>query len=145
MIFYTDGATSNNGKENAVGGWAFVGLDERGKLIYGDSGSVDEPTNNICELIAVLMACQCANKEEKNIIYSDSAYIVNCYKDKWYKNWEKNNWKNSKKKPVANKFLWTQIIPYFENENFSFEKVEGHKDNFWNNIVDKMAVEAKCQ
>ena len=83
---------------------------------------------------------------EKITIRTDSAYCHNCYTQKWYKNWQKNGWKNSKKEPVANKTLWLQLIPFFENTNFIFEKVKGHtgaKD--WNNEVDKLAVEARKQ
>jgi ribonuclease HI len=77
------------------------------------------------------------------VVYSDSAYVINCYKQKWYKKWQVNGWINSKKQPVANKELWEQLIPYFENPFFSFEKVAGHADNKYNNLVDEMAVKAK--
>lgn len=77
------------------------------------------------------------------IVYSDSAYIINCYKQKWYNKWQINDWKNSKKEPVANKELWEQLIPYFDNVMFSFEKVPGHAGHVYNEMVDQMAVQAK--
>ena len=98
------------------------------------------------ELIALLEALKYSEKNFKNEdfeFYTDSAYIYNCIKDKWYLNWIRNNWKNSKKEPVLNKDLWELIIPYFSKENYSFFKVKGHtgkKD--WNNEVDKMAQNA---
>ena len=144
MIFYTDGATSSNGYENAQGGWAFVVIDENDELVSARSGHIENATNNICELTAIIEACTEASELNKPIIiYSDSAYCINCYKQKWYKNWQKNGWLNSKKQPVANKELWEKLIPYFENEDYKFEKVKGHCGNRWNEFVDKLAVAAK--
>lgn len=142
MIIYTDGATSNNGYDNSIGGWAFVVVDE-GKVISEDSGKILNSTNNICELVAVIKACQSVDPSYCYTIFSDSAYIINCYKQKWYKRWQQNGWLNSKNQPVANKEFWEQLIPFFEKENFIFEKVSGHSGDFYNELVDKMAVKAK--
>lgn len=140
---YTDGATSKNGHENAPGGWAWILLDKNERILMCDSGHVFRATNNICELLAVIDACESVSSKAEYTIYSDSAYIINCYKDKWYVKWLANGWVNSKKQPVANKELWERLIPYFENPNFHFEKVKGHANNKFNNIVDEMAVKAK--
>jgi len=147
---YTDGATSGNGYEGAQGGWAWILLDENEKIVLKSVGHLDNTTNNICELTAVLDACHNAwagtellDPNPTFTIYSDSSYIINCYKEKWYKKWQLNGWKNSKKQPVANKELWELLIPYFEDSRFTFEKVKGHANNEYNNLVDKLAVEAK--
>lgn len=77
MEIYTDGATSNNGYNDAIGGWAFVVADESNT---NDKGFVKNATNNICELLAIINACKFAEKiNEPIIIYSDSAYCINCY------------------------------------------------------------------
>lgn len=146
---YTDGATSGNGYEGAQGGWAWLLLYED-IIIIKKRGHINKATNNICELFAILDACQnvwtmvggpiCSLKIT---VYSDSAYVINCYKQKWYKKWQVNGWINSKKQPVANRKLWEKLIPYFENPHFCFEKVAGHADNKYNNLVDGLAVEAK--
>lgn len=147
---YTDGATSGNGYEGAQGGWAWILLDGNGKCIHGQTGQIINATNNICELKAVIEGCKmflahtAAKKEDTDCtIYTDSAYIINCYKDKWYKKWQANGWINSKRQPVANKELWEKLIPYFENPKIHFEKVAGHSGNKYNETVDKMAVAAK--
>ena len=146
---YTDGATSGNGYEGAQGGWAWLLL-QGDKIIIKKMGHIDEATNNICELSAIIDACQSvwgAIEEfmynPKITVYSDSAYVINCYKQKWYKKWQANGWVNSKKQPVANRELWELLIPYFENPCFCFEKVAGHADNKYNNLVDGLAVKAK--
>lgn len=144
MIYiYTDGACSGN---PGPGGSAFIVVENEEK-IYEWKMPIPEATNNICELIAIIEGYIWAKKFyplEKITVRTDSAYCHNCYTQKWYKNWQKNGWKNSKKEPVANKTLWLQLIPFFENTNFIFEKVKGHtgsKD--WNDEVDKLAVEAR--
>lgn len=143
---YTDGACSGNGKENAIGGFAFIIIDDSGALKYEYAMRVENATNNICELSAVFGACaflEAYSPQSTATIYSDSAYIINCITQKWYKKWQENGWLNSKKEPVANRELWECLIPYFENPRFSFEKVKGHSNNDWNNYVDKLAVRAK--
>ena len=140
---YTDGATSGNGYEGAQGGWAWILLDEDDNIIAKAAGHIDNATNNICELTAVINVCSLVSPDSEYTIYSDSAYIINCYKEKWYKKWQANGWVNSKKQPVANKELWEELIKYFDKPNFHFEKVKGHSTNEYNIKVDYMAVEAK--
>lgn len=142
---YTDGATSKNGSENAVGGFAYIILNNN-EVVYQEAWAVAPATNNQCELWAIIKGCQYVEKNfssSKVTIYSDSAYCINCYKQKWYKNWIKNGWINSKKQPVKNKDLWELLIPYFENDFFKFEKVKGHSGNLYNEMVDELAVKAR--
>ena len=35
------------------------------------------------------------------------------------------------------------LIPFFRDERFNFEKVTGHSGDRYNEMVDRMAVEAK--
>lgn len=143
MKIYTDGATSKNGYEGSKGGWAWIIVDNN-SIIQQGIGSAAEVTNNQCELMALIEACEAAAKiDEYFDVYSDSAYCINCYQQKWYKKWQTNGWVNSKKEPVANKELWQLLIPFFENSNFNFIKVKGHADDKWNNYVDRRAVEAR--
>lgn len=148
MIYklYTDGATSKNGYEGAYGGSAWV-LIVNDMLIDYCSKAIPNATNNICELTALIDGCQSVLEGLENddvvLVFSDSAYCVNCYKQNWWKNWEKNGWKNSKKEPVANKELWQQFIPFFKDTRFKFEKCKGHSGDEWNEYVDKLAVKAK--
>ena len=150
MIYklYTDGATSNNGYENSYGGWAWA-LVANDRLLKFDSDRIAPATNNICELTALIRGCRAAETElefgDMVLVYSDSAYAINCYKQKWYKSWQRNGWVNSKKQPVANTELWAQLIPFFEHPNFKFEKIAGHHGHEWNEYVDRLAVKAKSK
>lgn len=99
------------------------------------------------ELKACIEACNTLSVidpfAQKVNLYSDSAYLVNCFKQNWWKSWEVNGWKNSKKEPVANQDLWKKIIPYFQmTPAYDFIKVKGHANNKYNCLVDEMAVNA---
>ena len=149
MIYevYTDGATTGNGKANAPGGWAYVILKD-GVMIAQDSGGEVGTTNQRMELTAALNACREVEKMNAFAqvkIYSDSAYLVNCWKQNWWRAWQANGWKNSKKESVANQDLWMGLIHFFEKvpNGYDFVKVKGHSGNEWNELVDKMAVRAK--
>ena len=145
---YTDGATTGNGKANAPGGWAYVILKD-GSLVAQDSGGEIGTTNQRMELTAAINALDYVAEDlcpfDEVEVVTDSAYLHNCYKQKWYLSWQMNGWKNSKKQPVANEDLWRGLIPFFEKvpNGYDFVKVKGHAGNEWNEIVDKMAVRAK--
>lgn len=142
---YTDGATSKNGDANAYGGYAFI-IVKDDKIIARHSASEKNTTNNRCELKALISACEkfiADWPQEEVIVFTDSQYCKECCKKKWYQKWMTNGWMNSKKQPVANQDLWEQLIPFFENPNFDFQRVPGHAGDYFNEIVDKMAVAAK--
>ena len=151
MIYkiYCDGAVSNNGYENAVGGWAYVILDDKDTVLFEENNFEKYATNNKMELYSCykgldkLLTEITLGEEDKVEVYTDSAYLHNCYSQKWYLSWLRNNWLNSKKQPVANKSLWQLIIPFFENEKVDFFKVKGHNNNYWNEYVDSLAVAVK--
>ena len=140
---YTDGSCKGNGYKNSKGGWGFVVLQD-GVVAYDDCGGATDTTNNRMELTALHHGCAFINKFYKKrdffcTVYTDSAYIHNCITQKWWVNWEKNNWKNAKKQPVKNKDLWELIIPFFKNSNFTFEKVKGHNGVKYNEEADRLA------
>lgn len=141
MEIYTDGACKGNpGK----GGWAFVVVLED-KKTYFDTGKEINTTNNRMELTAVLKALEysCENNVSDLLIYSDSAYIVNCFNEKWTDKWISNGWKTSKKKDVLNQDLWKSILELHKKINkISYVFVKGHSGNKYNEEADKLASSA---
>lgn len=147
---YTDGSLKRKGKNMLFGGWAFVVVQDS-KEIYHQSGNEFNTTNQRMELTAVQKALEyiqsIRRKSEKVVIYSDSAYIINCYKQEWYVKWEHNHWMNKANEPVANQDLWVPILPFFDNFWYNFKKVAGHTGNYWNEYCDTLAQNAAkvCQ
>lgn len=143
---YTDGSTSANGMANARGGYGIVIIHNGEEHhVYGRiSGDV---TNQICEIWAAIVGINTALanfskelKEDRRIeVYSDSAYVVNCINDQWYKKWQVNGWKNSQRQPVANQPLWEKLINLLPYADLTFIKVKGHTGNIYNEKADELA------
>ncbi len=137
VTIYTDGACSGN---PGPGGWGAVLIcDGVQKEI---SGAQKDTTNNIMEITAVLEALKLLKFECEVEVYSDSAYVVNAFKQKWLENWQKNHWKTSSKEPVKNRELWEELYDLTQKHNTTFIKVKGHSDNELNNRCDYLATSA---
>ena len=100
IVVYTDGACSGN---PGPGGWAWA--------VAGGSfasGAVPHTTNQRMEITAALEAIRALPGPLE--VVSDSTYVVNCFKQRWHDGWRANGWRNSQKKPVANRDLWEPFI-----------------------------------
>lgn len=134
VTIYTDGACSGN---PGAGGWGAI-------LMYGNhskqiSGSELDTTNNRMELTAVISALLTLKKPSQVTLYSDSAYVVNAFNQKWIENWQKSNWRTSARKEIQNKDLWLKLIDLTNVHKVKFVKVKGHSNNAFNNECDKLA------
>jgi ribonuclease HI len=169
LEIYTDGACPNNGTPEAQGGFGMAAPHpERddwakdnypwGELLRERYG---EPTNQKCELIAVIFtvfgfAEEVLTHPEHSLwdeegqaklnirVYSDSMYVVQGV-NTWMHNWKRNGWKNSKKKPISNMKMWKDLDNMLSFERlrgvFSFVHVPGHSGNTGNDIADMEAKE----
>ena len=131
---YTDGACSGN---PGPGGWAWA--------VEGgpeDSGGEARTTNQRMELTAALEAVRAL--PGPLLVMSDSTYVVNCFRDKWYQGWERRGWKNSAGKPVANRDLWEPLIEEVlaRDGQVRLLWVKGHSGDVMNDHVDRLAVAA---
>jgi ribonuclease HI len=135
-IVYTDGACSGN---PGPGGWAWAVPDGP----YA-SGADPHTTNQRMEITAALEAVTTLSAAAGPIeVVSDSTYVVNCFRDKWYVKWRKSGWVNSQRKPVANRDLWEPLVELVvARGDVTFRWVKGHGDDRMNDIVDRLAVEA---
>lgn len=99
-------------------------------------------TNNRMEIQAVISALSQLKEPCRVKVYSDSAYVVNCFQQGWIRGWLKNGWKNSKNQPVENKELWQELWRLMGIHEVEYVKVKGHSDNELNNHCDLLAREA---
>ena len=77
-------------------------------------------------------------------VVSDSTYVVNCFRDRWWQGWLARGWTNSQRKPVANRDLWEPLVDAYRSEpgRLAFRWVKGHGGDPMNDLVDRLAVEA---
>lgn len=140
---FTDGACSANGRKNAEAGIGIyfeedkISISEKFKTIFKykfpHMGN-EKPTNNKAELLAILHAIDLIihnmDQEEKIIhIKTDSMYSINVL-TKWYKTWEKNNWKTANNKNVLNVEIIQKILSYVKEypKKIKFSYVPAHKN-----------------
>lgn len=125
LRMYTDGACRNNQGDENIGGWGTVL--EFGTNMKELHGGEINTTNNRMELTAVIEGFRALKRDGLEIeIFSDSSYVMNCFREKWYIGWEKNGWKNSKKQPVENRELWEELLEFTRKHNCRFYRVKGH-------------------
>ncbi len=133
-VVFTDGACRGN---PGPGGWAWAIDGGR-----SDSGGEPHTTNQRMEVTAVLRALQ-ALPGPLHVV-SDSTYVVNCFRDRWWEGWRRRGWRNTQGKPVANQDLWGELIPLVVESGrpVSFEWVKGHSGHRMNDLVDLLATQA---
>ena len=137
MTVFTDGACSGN---PGPGGWAWA-VAPTGEPQA--SGGEARTTNQRMELYAVLDAVRSLTADGTMLdVVSDSTYVVNCFRDRWFDGWRRRGWKNSKGQPVANDDLWRPLIELVEPADITFHWVKGHSGNAMNDLVDRLAVAA---
>jgi ribonuclease HI len=59
-------------------------------------------------------------------VFTDSSYVANCFREKWYESWESNNWRNAARKSVENQELWKELLSLVRKNNVTFYRVKGH-------------------
>jgi ribonuclease HI len=130
---YTDGACSGN---PGPGGWAWA-VD---RTTYA-SGFEADTTNQRMEIRAALEAV--TSLSGPLVVVSDSTYVVNCFRDRWWEKWLLNGWQTSAKKPVLNRDLWEPLVAAVaDRDDIAFQWVKGHSGHAMNDFVDGLAVAA---
>ncbi len=134
---YCDGACSGN---PGPGGWAAL-------IIEGDSeravsGAEPRTTNQRMEIAAALGGLAAIPGRRRVHVYSDSAYVVNCFRDRWWERWERVGWIGANKQPVANRDLWERLLAETRRHDVHWHKVRGHSGDALNERVDALARQA---
>ena len=139
IVVYTYVACSCN---TGPGCWGWA--DSPGGQPKG-SGGDSTTTNQRMELLAVLEALRAlgVGAEAGRVeVVSDSTYVVNCFRDRWWAKWQRNGWKNSKKQPVANADIWKPLVELVNSGDVSFGWVKVHSGDPMYDLVDELAVAA---
>ena len=131
---FTDGACLGN---PGPGGWAYAVPD-----VLFRSGFDNPSTNQRMEITAALRAVE--DIEGDLEVVSDSTYVVNCFRQGWWRSWLSNGWRTTARKPVANRDLWEPLITEVTSgrRSISFRWTKGHGTDTMNDLVDRLAAEA---
>ncbi|MDR0570081.1 MAG: ribonuclease HI [Clostridiales Family XIII bacterium] len=124
---HTDGACAGNQSRKNVGGWGAVL--EYGPHVKEIHGGERDTTNNRMEMTALIAALGALTREGLKVrVFSDSAYLTECFRYKWHVNWAKNGWMRGKalKAPVENRDLWESLLALTGRHDCSFYRVKGH-------------------
>jgi ribonuclease HI len=132
-VVYTDGACLGN---PGPGGWAWA--EPHGAFAAGPE---PRTTNQRMEIRAAFEAVR-AHPGPVEVV-SDSTYVVNCFRDRWWEGWLRRGWTNAARKPVANRDLWEPLVDLVRaRSDVTFRWVKGHSGDPMNDLVDRLAVEA---
>jgi ribonuclease HI len=75
------------------------------------------------------------------VVVSDSTYVVNCFRDGWWRGWLSRGWLTSAKKPVVSRDLWEPLVELVNARgDVTFRWVKGHSGDRMNDLVDRLAV-----
>jgi len=141
MVIYTDGACSNNGRQNAKCGIG-IHYSKKNPVYKEDISrqlSVPNPTNNVAELTAILVAIQSVEECQKNImILTDSDYCIRCI-TRWYPEWVAKNALDKKNiKLIEQCYYLSQKLPV------TFTHIKAHtglqdEHSIGNQVADRLA------
>lgn len=144
IILYTDGSASNIVElSKRVGGFAYLIINQDERKIR--SGAELGITSQQAEMLAVIEGLLEISEQYPGSsveVRSDSAYIVNCFRDKWYERWIINRWIL-----VKNDDLWKILLDLTFNSGISvqYNWLKGHSGEEFNEIVDGEASKARKQ
>ena len=130
---FSDGACSGN---PGPGGWGTI-------LRFGGhekelSGYDPETTNNRMELIGAIAGLEALTRPCRVRVTTDSEYVKKGMTE-WIESWVKRGWKNTQKKPVANRDLWERLLELAEQHQVEWHWVRGHDGHAENERCDALA------
>lgn len=148
VTIWTDGSNDKHGH----GGAAAVCVSKDGKRHIETYAEMRGATNQTMELMGAIIGLRRCwydpdpivserkRRSKRVLVYSDSAYLTNCFIDGWIEGWRRRGWRKSDGKPVKNRALWETlealVITYKE---VKFIHIRGHSGNVNNELADKQA------
>lgn len=130
LICFTDGACRVSTGDGGVG----VVFTDGEKVIHQFNKHFSNVTNNQMEIMAIIYALHSISSPMKSItIISDSQYALGCITKGWTRKKNQKYWQLFDKVYEKAKTLCSDI---------KFEWTKGHDIDEFNNLADKLAVEA---
>lgn len=121
---YTCGVCIQN---PGLGGWSAIILNKDNKKEI--LGSNQQTTNNRMEITAVIEALKILELPCEVKLYSNSGYVVDCFKQNWIHKWINNNWRNSSGRPRKNRDLLEELYELIQKHKVEFIKINSRSYN----------------
>ncbi|MSU63778.1 MAG: ribonuclease HI [Pedosphaera sp.] len=139
VTIHTDGGCEGN---PGPGGWAAV-------LRHGEhsrelAGAEPATTNNRMELQAAIAALAALKQPCEVTLYTDSQYLRQGI-TQWLRNWKRNGWRTTDRKPVKNDDLWRQLDELAIRHRIEWKWLKGHAGHPDNERCDVLAAAAIAQ
>jgi ribonuclease HI len=108
-------------------------------------GCALDVTHQRMEIRAVAEALLAVPADVPVEVVGDSAYVFDCFRDEWHVKWENNGWKTYSKKAVKNRDEWERLFAAWRVREAAttWKRIKGHSGDRWNELADRLAVEAK--
>ncbi|WP_188697751.1 ribonuclease HI [Bowmanella pacifica] len=97
-----------------------------------------QTTNNRMEMLAAIAALRILKESCEIDLTTDSQYLRQGIMQ-WIKNWKKNGWRTSDKKPVKNVDLWQELDSLVSKHKVHWHWVKGHAGHPENERCDELA------
>lgn len=109
-------------------------------------------TNQQAELFAATIALARLSRPTRVRLYSDSAYLINCFRQDWISNWRRKNWRKSGGGEVAHRLYWETLEGLAALHEVEWIHMRGHGRGSeapalvrWNAITDNLAHTARVE
>jgi ribonuclease HI len=141
-IVYCDGSVD----KNRQGGWSAIIATQT--TLIEVVGYAEDTTNNRMELMGAIGGLRELSSPHRVMLVSDSAYVCNTLKHKWYVDWFRQEFSN----PAARKNLdlWHELVDLIGEHEMIYVRVNGHTDKkkdeetiHWNVRADELAAQAR--
>ena len=138
---HTDGACKGN---PGPGGFAAI-IERDGDELHVTGGD-PATNNNRMEMAAVIEVLRAINgveslQDARITVRTDSQHVTKAFNQGWIAAWQRNGWRNTKGKAVANRELWLELLEQAGDRSISWEWVKGHAGDPMNEQCDRLAVE----
>ena len=130
LVCYTDGACRVSTKDGGIG---IVFISDN-NVLYTYSKYFKNVTNNQMEIMAVIYALHAISTNFDSItVVSDSQYVLGCINKGWKRKKNQNYWQ-----------LFDRVYNRAKKfcSDIRFEWTKGHNTDEYNNLADRLAVEA---
>jgi ribonuclease HI len=132
FVIITDGSASN-----ITGQGGYAAIVRNGSSLTEIVGHAEGTTSNRMEMMAAIEGLRSISQPSKIEVVTDSAYLCNTMRQKWYERWLEDE--PFRTKPRPNMDLWVQLIGLSQFHDVTWIKVKGHSGDYWNERADKLA------